>query len=124
VLSNLSNIVRKHWTTIQKHHYCAKCSINKWPSSVSIKVRLTNDLPQGLSKLTLIDTEEGHLLIENVVNIFFVTMIDTEEGHLLIENFVNIFFITFLSVSLQNLLDFYNLFCLCCIVKSRRSLTH
>ena len=44
----------------------------------------------------------------------------TEEGYLLIENFVNIFFITSLSVSLHNLLDFYNLFCLCCIVMSRR----
>ena len=67
----------------------------------------------------MIDTAEGHLLIENVVNIFFVTMIDAEEGHLLIENFV-----TSLSVSLHNLLDFYNLFCLCCIVMSRRSVTH
>jgi len=32
---------------------------------------------------------------------------DIEEGHLLIENFVNIFFVTSLSVSLHNLLDFY-----------------
>ena len=32
---------------------------------------------------------------------------DNEEGHLLIENFVNIFFATSLSVSLYNLLDFY-----------------
>jgi hypothetical protein len=39
-----------------------------------------------------------------------------EEGHLLIENFVDILFVTSLSVSLHNLLDFYNLFCLCCIV--------
>ena len=31
----------------------------------------------------------------------------TEEGHLLIENFVNILFVTPLSVSLHNLLDFY-----------------
>jgi hypothetical protein len=31
-------------------------------------------------------------------------LIDTEEGHLLIENFVNIFFVTPLSVSLHNLL--------------------
>jgi hypothetical protein len=30
---------------------------------------------------------------------------DIEEGHLLIENFVNIFFVTSLSVSLHNLLD-------------------
>ena len=29
------------------------------------------------------------------------------EGHLLIENFVNIFFVTSLSVSLHNLLDVY-----------------
>ena len=29
-----------------------------------------------------------------------------------------------ISVSLHNLLDFYNLFCLCCIVMSRRSVTH
>ena len=36
-----------------------------------------------------------------------LTLIDTEEGHLLIENFVNIFFVTSLSVSLHNLLDFY-----------------
>ena len=36
-----------------------------------------------------------------------LTFIDTEEGHLLIENFVNIFFVTPLSVSLHNLLDFY-----------------
>ena len=36
-----------------------------------------------------------------------LTLIDTEEGHLLIENFVNIFFVTPLSVSLHNLLDFY-----------------
>jgi hypothetical protein len=62
--------------------------------------RSTNDLPQCLSN------------------------IDTEEGHLLIENFVNTFFVTSLSVSLHNLLDFYNLFCLCCIVMSRRSVTH
>jgi hypothetical protein len=33
-------------------------------------------------------------------------------------------FVTPLSVSLHNLLDFYNLFCLCCIVMSRRSITH
>jgi hypothetical protein len=31
----------------------------------------------------------------------------TEEGHLLIENCVNIFFVASLSVSLHNLLDFY-----------------
>jgi hypothetical protein len=37
---------------------------------------------------------------------------------------VNIFFATSLSVSLHNLLDFYNLFCLYCIVMSRRSITH
>jgi hypothetical protein len=36
-----------------------------------------------------------------------LTLIDTEEGHLLIENFVNIFFVTPLSVSLHNLLDLY-----------------
>jgi hypothetical protein len=36
-----------------------------------------------------------------------VCLIDTEEGHLLIENFVNIFFVLSLSVSLHNLLDFY-----------------
>ena len=54
----------------------------------------------------------------------YITLIDTEEGHLLIENVVNIFFATPLSVSLHNLLDFYNLFCLCCIVMSRRSVTH
>ena len=36
-----------------------------------------------------------------------LTLIDTEEGHLLIENFVNTFFVTSLSVSLHNLLDFY-----------------
>ena len=34
-----------------------------------------------------------------------LTLIDTEEGRLLIENFVNIFFVTPLSVSLHNLLD-------------------
>jgi hypothetical protein len=51
-------------------------------------------------------------------------LIDTEEGHLLIENFVNVLFVTSLSVSLHNLLDFYDLFCLCCIVMSRRSVTH
>ena len=34
------------------------------------------------------------------------TLIDTEEGHLMIENFVNIFFVTSLSVSLHNRLDF------------------
>ena len=34
-------------------------------------------------------------------------MKDIEEGHLLIENFVNIFFVTSLSVSLHNLLDLY-----------------
>jgi hypothetical protein len=49
---------------------------------------------------------------------------DTEEGHLLIGNVVNIFVVTYLSVSLHNLLDFYNLFCLCCIVMSRWSVTH
>jgi hypothetical protein len=36
-----------------------------------------------------------------------LTLIDTEEGHLLIENFVNIYFVTSLSVSLHNFLDFY-----------------
>ena len=36
-----------------------------------------------------------------------LTLIDTEEGHLLIENFVNTFFVTSLSVSLHNLLDLY-----------------
>ena len=36
-----------------------------------------------------------------------LTLIDTEEGHLLIENVVNIFFVTSLSISLHNLLDFY-----------------
>jgi len=36
-----------------------------------------------------------------------LTLIDTEEGHLLIENVVNIFFVTPLSISLHNLLDFY-----------------
>jgi hypothetical protein len=36
----------------------------------------------------------------------------------------NMFFVTSLSVSLHNLLDFYNLFSLCCIVMSRRSATH
>ena len=35
------------------------------------------------------------------------TLIDTEEGHLLIEHFVNIYFVTSLSVSLHNLLHFY-----------------
>ena len=40
----------------------------------------------------------------------YITLIDTEEGHLLIEKLVNIFFVTPLSVSLHNLLDFYNLF--------------
>ena len=35
------------------------------------------------------------------------TLIDTEEGHLLIENCVNVFFATPLTVSLHNLLDFY-----------------
>ena len=34
------------------------------------------------------------------------TLVDTEEGHLMIENFVNIFFVTSLSVSLHNRLDF------------------
>jgi spore coat polysaccharide biosynthesis protein SpsF (cytidylyltransferase family) len=34
-------------------------------------------------------------------------LIDTEEGYLLIENVVNIFCVTSLSVSLHNLLDFY-----------------
>ena len=33
-------------------------------------------------------------------------LIDTEEGHLMIENFVNIFFVTSFSVSLHNRLDF------------------
>jgi hypothetical protein len=56
--------------------------------------------------------------------IIYIYIIDTEEGHLLIENVVNIFFVTSLSVSLHNLLDFYNLFCLCCIVMSRQSVTH
>jgi hypothetical protein len=66
-------------------------SINTWPSSVSIKFNF--DRHWGRSSVdpfvdrTLIDTEEGHLLIENVVNIFF--------------------FVTSLSVSLHNLLDLY-----------------
>ena len=37
---------------------------------------------------------------------------------------IYICFVTSLSVSLHNLLDFYNLFCLCCIVMSRRTVTH
>ena len=53
-----------------------------------------------------------------------LTLKDIEEGHLLIENFVNIFFVTSLLVSLHNLLDLYNLFCLCYIVMSQRSVTH
>ena len=48
---------------------------------------------------------------------------DIESGHLLLENVVNIFLLILLLVSLHNLLDFYNLFCLCCIVMSRRSLS-
>ena len=40
---------------------------------------------------------------------------------LFIENFVNRIVVTSLSVSLHNLLDFYNVFCLCCIVMSLRS---
>ena len=42
-------------------------------------------------------------------NLYKLSLIlkDIEEGHLLIENFVNIFFVTSLSVSLHNLLDFY-----------------
>jgi hypothetical protein len=39
--------------------------------------------------------------------ILSLTLMDNEEGHLLIENCVNIFFVTSLSVSLHNLLDFY-----------------
>ena len=37
----------------------------------------------------------------------YIYIYNTEEGHLLIENFVNIFFVTPLSVSLHNLLDFH-----------------
>jgi hypothetical protein len=36
-----------------------------------------------------------------------LTLIDTEEGHVLTENFVKIFYVTSLSVSLHNVLDFY-----------------
>ena len=59
-------------------------------------------------------------------NLYKLSLIlkDIEEGHLLIENCVNIFVVTSLSVPLHNLLDFYNLFCSCCIVMSRRSVTH
>jgi hypothetical protein len=71
----------------------------------TIKPQLRPCIPSNLYKLSL-------------------TLIDTEEGHLLIENFVNIYFVTSSSVSLHNLLDFYNLFCLCCIVMSLRSVTH
>ena len=56
-----------------------------------------------------------------ISNLYIYIYIYIEEGHLLIENVVNIFFVTSLSVSLHNLLDFYNLFGLCCIVMSRRS---
>ena len=42
----------------------------------------------------------------------------------MLENVVNIFVLIFLSVTLHNVLDFYNLFCLCCIVMSRRFATH
>ena len=75
--------------------------------------RSTNDLPRCVTSFT----EEGHLLIENIVNIFFVTSLKywqhfrsvciTGEYTLRNENFVNIFFVTSLSVSLHNLLDFY-----------------
>ena len=71
-----------------------------------------------------------HLTILRVVIIpsnlykLSLTLLDTEEGHLLIENVVNIFFVTSLSVSLHNHLDFYNLFCVCCIIMSRWSVTH
>ena len=40
---------------------------------------------------------------------FSLILKDIEEGHLLIENVFNIFFVTYLSVSLHNLLDFYDL---------------
>ena len=45
----------------------------------------------------------------NIYKLSLTTLIDTEEGHLLIENVVNIFFVTSLSVSLHNLLDFHGL---------------
>ena len=48
---------------------------------------------------------------------------DIVEGHLLFENVVNIFFATSLSVSLHNPLDFYKKK-VCCIVMSRPSVTH
>jgi hypothetical protein len=76
------------------------------------------------SLLSTMNQEMSFILTKFSIIFFYLTLIDTEEGHLLIENFVNIFFIASLSVSLHNLLDFYNLFCLCCIVMSRRSVTH
>jgi hypothetical protein len=67
----------------------------------------------------------GHFKFSfNIESSTILMTLITEEGHLLIENFVNIFFVTSSSVSLHNLLDFYNLFCLCCIVMSLRSVTH
>jgi hypothetical protein len=47
--------------------------------------------------------------LEDCATIPIISLIlkDIEEGHLLIENIVNIFIVTSLLVSLHNLLDFY-----------------
>ena len=76
----------------------------------------------GLFSAFFLIAETGIIINQDCHSVYIY--IDSEEGHLLIEKFVIIFFVTSLSVSLHNLLDFYNLFCLCCIVMSRRSVTH
>jgi hypothetical protein len=82
-----------------------------------------NEEPRSLQKTRLLRQGAIKQTTMIVYTTYFILK-DIEEGHLLIENFVNIFLVTSVSVSLHNLLDFYNLFCLCCIVMSRRSVTH
>jgi hypothetical protein len=85
--------------------------------------RYSKEEPRSLQKTRLLRQGAIKQTTMIVYTTYFILK-DIEEGHLMIENFVNIFFVTSVSVSLHNLLDFYNLFCLCCIVMSRRSVTH
>jgi hypothetical protein len=83
----------KMWTPINKIYN--ESSVNStimhvFSVCVYIYIYIVVIIPSNLYKLSL-------------------TLIDTGEGHLLIENFVNILFVTSLSVSLHNLLDFYTI---------------
>ena len=67
--------------------------------------RCSKEEPRSLQKTRLL--RQGAIKQTTMIVYTYFILKDIEEGHLLIENFVNIFFVTSLSVSLHNLLDFY-----------------